>query len=290
MTSTFLDFLPAYQQRVNHALEEALPKATLYPTRLHQAMRYAVLNGGKRLRPALVYATAEIFNAATPTLLDNAACAIELIHSYSLVHDDLPAMDNDVLRRGRPTCHIEFDEATAILVGDALQSLAFECLAKTKLIMVSTVAEAAGSQGMAGGQAVDMISTEKLLDIHELKKMHQAKTGALIVAAVRLGALAHEDVKIEQLKALSSYAEHLGLAFQVKDDILDIESSTAELGKTQGKDAAQHKNTYPALLGLKEAKDYAEELYQQALSTLTIFDSRANKLRELVKYAIGRDH
>jgi geranylgeranyl pyrophosphate synthase len=281
------DFIKNYQVRVNNALEKILPAETQLSQRLHQAMRYSVLNGGKRIRPALVYATGEIFNAK-PELLDAAACSVELIHSYSLVHDDLPAMDDDVLRRGKPTCHIAFDEATAILAGDALQSLAFQCLAKTNLKMVNTLAIAVGSAGMVGGQEIDMMNTGKNVDLAELKQMHRLKTGALIIASVRMGVESAENVSEKQMYALMTYAEHLGLAFQVKDDILDIESSTADLGKTQGKDVEQHKNTYPGLLGLENAKRYAIELYEQAIKALEIFDERADHLRELVKYAVYR--
>jgi geranylgeranyl pyrophosphate synthase len=283
------NFLQQTQTRVDKALEKVLPSENQIPQRLHQAMRYSVLNGGKRLRPALVYATGALFHA-DPAILDHTACAVELIHAYSLVHDDLPSMDNDVLRRGKPTCHINFDEATAILAGDALQSLAFECIAHTNLTLVNILAKAAGSLGMAGGQAIDIGNTGNTLDIHALKQMHQYKTGALITAAVNMGAHANTNASAEQLKRLHTYAECLGLAFQVQDDILDVEASTEALGKTAGKDAQHHKPTFTSLLGLIPAKHYTQELYAQALEALTMFDRTADPLRALAAFAVERDH
>ena len=288
MSLAFQEFFQQCQQRVNHALENVLPDVKEIPTHLHTAMRYSVLEGGKRIRPALIYAAGEVTHAPTK-IMDAAACAIELIHAYSLVHDDLPAMDNDTLRRGKPTCHVAFGEATAILVGDALQSLAFECLADTKLIMLKELAEAAGSKGMVGGQQIDISHVGKKLELHALKQMHKYKTGALIVAAVRLGALAGE-VKPAELEALTTYAKHVGLAFQVHDDILDAQSTTEILGKTAGADAAQDKPTYTQILGVTPAIHYANELHEQALAALEPFDSRADHLRALAGYTVNRKY
>lgn len=289
MLLSIQDLLKNYQQRVNDALEKILPPANQMPSTLNTAMRYAVFNGGKRIRPALVYATGELLNAPVATL-DYAACALELIHSYSLVHDDLPAMDNDVLRRGKPTCHIAYGEATAILVGDALQSLAFECLANTNLTMVKELARACGAQGMAGGQQIDIINVGQSIDLTLLKQMHEYKTGALIVAAVRLGALASPQVTPDQLLALTKYAQNIGLAFQIFDDILDAQSTTAQLGKTAGSDQAHNKPTYVSLLGLPAATDYAKELYEQACAELTFWGSAANSLQALSQYIVQREN
>ena len=273
----------ASQARVDAALETLLvaPRAEL--ERLYQAMRYSVINGGKRVRPLLAYA----------------ACAVELIHAYSLVHDDLPAMDDDDLRRGQPTTHIAFDEAAAILAGDGLQALAFEVLADrernpldadTRLAMLASLAHAAGPAGMVGGQAIDLGAVGRQLDQAALETMHRHKTGALIEASVRLGALASGRSDAASLAALARYARAIGLAFQVQDDILDVESDTATLGKTQGKDQAHDKPTYPALLGLAAAKAYALELRDQALAALAPFDGRADALRELARYIVARRH
>lgn len=296
----FSHYLNACQERVNHALNLVLPAATQNPTVLHEAMRYATLNGGKRLRATLVYATGEIFNDSKDIsgdvylpLLDAAACAVELIHSYSLVHDDLPSMDNDTLRRGQPTCHVKYGEATAILVGDALQSLAFQCLANAKfssnLLVIAELAKSAGSLGMAGGQALDILHTGTTLTIDELKNIHEMKTGALIIAAVRMAALSSKHMTEQELKHLTQYAAYLGLAFQVQDDILDVTGSTHDLGKTSGKDQEQEKITYVSVLGLEKAKRYAEELSEKALECLNIFDQKADRLRELVRYAVSRE-
>lgn len=297
MNSSLSDYLQACQTRVNHALEKILPSEDKVPTRLHQAMRYAVLNGGKRLRPALVYATSELLNDPTEDIaarLDAAACAVELIHCYSLVHDDLPSMDNDTLRRGKPTCHVKYDEATAILVGDALQSLAFQCVSNSRvashILVLSELSKAAGSLGMAGGQALDIESTGKQLTIDELKHIHEMKTGSLIIASVRMAAFSSYDISEDQLKSLTQYASALGLAFQVQDDILDVEGSEENLGKTAGKDAAQDKNTYTKILGIEKAKQYAKELNKKAVESLEPFDHRADRLRELADYAISRQH
>ncbi len=260
-------------------------------------MRYTVLGGGKRVRPVLVYATGKALGLELDRL-DGPACAVELIHSYSLVHDDLPAMDNDDLRRGQPTCHKRFDQATAILTGDALQTLAFHVLchdktmnadSQTRLQMVDNLAIASGSRGMAGGQAMDLDSVGRELTMVELENMHIHKTGALILASVRMGYLAAQHADPEQIAGLDQYAKRIGLAFQVKDDILDIEGDTETLGKTQGKDQADSKPTYPALLGLDGARNLLQRLHSEALDGLTMFDERAAPLRWLAEYIVARN-
>ncbi|MCY1429074.1 Farnesyl diphosphate synthase [compost metagenome] len=259
-------------------------------------MRYSVMNGGKRVRPLLAYAACEALGSAAEQA-NGAACAVELIHAYSLVHDDLPAMDDDDLRRGQPTTHKKYDEACAILAGDGLQSLAFTALLeprlspqdeRTRLAMVQILAQAAGPAGMVGGQAIDLGSVGLKLDQQALEFMHRHKTGALIEASVTLGALASGRAEEAELKALQTYAKAIGLAFQVQDDILDVESDTATLGKRQGADIARDKPTYPALLGLDAAKAYALELRDQALQALQPFDSAAEPLRELARYIVER--
>lgn len=290
----------AYQQRCQTRVDAALESLFAEPrselARLYQAMRYSVINGGKRVRPLLVYAACEALEGNLDQA-DGAACAVELIHAYSLVHDDLPAMDDDDLRRGQPTTHIAYDEACAILAGDGLQSLAFEALADARnnpvdanlrLSMVQTLARAAGPAGMVGGQAIDLESVGRQLDQSALETMHRHKTGALIEASVQLGALASGNADADNLRSLQNYARAIGLAFQVQDDILDVESDTATLGKTQGKDEANHKPTYPALLGLAGAKAYAQELRDQALHALRPFAASAEPLRELARYIVER--
>jgi farnesyl diphosphate synthase len=294
------DALKAYmatcQERVEAALQRALPAENTLPARLHQAMRYSALSGGKRVRPLLVYAAGQAVGV-TPERLDIPACAVELIHAYSLVHDDLPAMDDDDLRRNQPTCHKAFDEATAILVGDALQTLAFQVLccgdhmqadAETRLKMLETLTRASGSRGMAGGQAIDLEAVGKELNLTELEILHIHKTGALIRAAVRLATLLNPDVGEEKTRALDRYAKCVGLAFQIRDDILDVEGETEILGKTQGKDKAQDKPTYPALLGLNGAREKAQELLQESLQCLERFGEEADPLRWIAEYIIGR--
>lgn len=292
------DYQAACQGRVDAALRRlfAAPRAELL--RLYQAMAYSVVNGGKRVRPLLAYAACEALGGGAERA-DGAACAVELVHAYSLVHDDLPAMDDDDLRRGQPTTHIAFDEACAILAGDGLQALAFEVLADaahnpqdadTRLAMVARLARAAGPAGMVGGQAIDLGSVGVQLDQAALETMHRHKTGALIEASVCLGALASGRSDAASLDALQRYARAIGLAFQVQDDILDVESDTATLGKTQGKDQAHDKPTYPALLGLDAAKAYALALRDQALAALEPFDQRADALRELARYIVARSH
>jgi len=286
------------QARVDAALENLLQAPSDELQRLYQAMRYSVVNGGKRVRPLLVYAACEALGG-TPERAEGAACAVELIHAYSLVHDDLPAMDDDDLRRGQPTTHKAFDEACAILAGDGLQALAFEVLAdarrnpqdaELRLEMSRTLAWAAGPAGMVGGQAIDLEAVGRRIDQKALETMHRHKTGALIEASVRLGALASGRSDEGSLAALAAYARAIGLAFQVQDDILDVESDTATLGKTQGKDQANDKPTYPALLGLDAAKAYALALRDQALAALESFDAGAEPLRALARYIVERRH
>ncbi|MEQ7920608.1 (2E,6E)-farnesyl diphosphate synthase [Xanthomonas sp. WHRI 1810A] len=290
------DYQALSSARVNAALDSLFVAPSPELTRLYDAMRYSVMNGGKRVRPLLVYAACEALRGAADQA-NGAACAVELIHAYSLVHDDLPAMDDDDLRRGQPTTHKAFDEACAILAGDGLQSLAFSVLtdarltpqsADTRLTMVSTLAQAAGPAGMVGGQAIDLGSVGLKLDQTALAFMHRHKTGALIEASVRLGALASGKASQDSLDALQTYARAIGLAFQVQDDILDVESDTATLGKRQGADIARDKPTYPALLGLEEAKHYALELRDQALDALQRFDDAAEPLRALARYIVER--
>ena len=292
MNSSFTDWMAATQGRTETALSRLLPARDSIPQRLHDAMRYATLGGGKRVRPLLVFAAGELSDAP-PERLAIAACAVELIHVYSLVHDDLPCMDNDVLRRGRPTCHIEFDEATALLVGDSLQTLAFELLAshplgQHQLEMITLLAQASGSCGMAGGQAIDLAAVGKPLEQAELELMHALKTGALIRAAVLLGALAGPPLSTEERQQLDRFAKRAGLLFQVVDDILDCTANTATLGKTAGKDAAADKPTYVTLLGLDAAREYAQDLRHEALAALSGFGARARRLTELADFICHR--
>ncbi|WP_305907392.1 (2E,6E)-farnesyl diphosphate synthase [Methylomarinum sp. Ch1-1] len=298
MSNALKDYLTACQNRVERALEARLPSDNILPRKLHEAMRYTVLDGGKRMRPLLTYATGKALNIAEDTL-DGPACAVEFIHVYSLIHDDLPAMDDDDLRRGKATCHVAYDEATAILTGDALQALAFETLAHdpsinatpaARLNMITSLAKASGSQGMVGGQAIDLESVGTQLTLPELENMHIHKTGALIRASVNMAALCKEDLDPTVGKKLDHYAKCIGLSFQVKDDILDEESDTETLGKTQGKDKDNDKPTYPALLGLSGAKQKAQELHEQALESLSDLGAEADLLRDLSLYIIERDH
>jgi farnesyl diphosphate synthase len=283
------------QSRVEAALERLLAPGEIVPQRLHQAMRYAVLGGGKRVRPLLAFAAGEV-TGADPARLEIVACAVECIHSYSLVHDDLPCMDDDVLRRGKPACHVEYDEATALLVGDSLQALAYQLLAEHRLAddalaqleMVRILATASGSRGMAGGQAIDLASVGRHLSLAELEHMHVHKTGALIRASVVLGARCGRPLAAEQLRSLERYAKCVGLAFQVVDDVLDQEGSTATLGKTAGKDAADNKPTYVSVLGTARAKSLAEELRVEAVSSLRDFGAAAGRLVELADFVVLR--
>lgn len=285
--------LQSYQARIEAVLERGLPSPEILPMRLHEAMRYSVLNGGKRMRPLLVYATGEALGVA-PDVLDIPAAAIELIHVYSLIHDDLPAMDDDVLRRGKPTCHCAFDEATAILAGDALQALAFQLIAQAheqlsaeqRLSMLQHLSFAAGSRGMVGGQAIDLAAVGKVLTELELEQMHIHKTGALIRSSVLLAAYTAPDLPAKQLNQLDHYAKCLGLAFQVQDDILDIESDTQTLGKTRGADEAAGKPTYPSIIGMSAAKRKLNELYLEAVAALEGLN--APLLLEIAEFTVKR--
>ena len=288
----------AYQSRVESAMERWLPDADVVPTRLHEAMRYAVLGGGKRVRPLLIYATGETLGIA-PERLDPAAAAVEMIHAYSLIHDDLPAMDDDDLRRGRPTCHRAFDEATAILAGDALQALALEVLAcdpacgatpAQRVAMLEILAHASGSRGMAGGQAIDLEAERTTQSLADLEAMHALKTGALMRAGILLALVAGGERPVAQHDALAKFGAAIGLAFQVRDDILDVEGATEVLGKPQGSDARHEKSTFPALLGLDGAKRRVAALRAEALASLEVFGEAAEPLRWMTAYIVDRDY
>lgn len=295
MTADFQDWARSRQVRIENSLQALLPATNVAPERLHDAMRYTVLGGGKRVRPLLAFAAGEL-NGADEERVTIAAAAVELIHAYSLVHDDLPCMDNDVLRRGKPTCHVEYGEAIALLAGDSLQSLAFQlmaeyCLADTpqvQLEMIKQLAQAAGSRGMAGGQAVDLSSVGKTLSLPELEFMHIHKTGALIRAAVMLGAHCGSRLTENQLTSLDHFAKCIGLAFQVVDDILDAEATTATLGKTAGKDAENNKPTYVSILGGNRARELAGELRRDAIQSLEGFGAMAERLRQVTDFIIQR--
>ena len=298
MTGELPPLLREFQCCTETALERWLPAANVEPHTLHEAMRYAVLGGGKRVRPLLVYATGTCLGMPS-SALDGPAVAVEMIHAYSLIHDDLPAMDDDDLRRGRPTCHKAFDEATAILAGDALQALAFHVLAHDRQIeagtgqrvqMIDTLAQASGSRGMAGGQAIDLAAVGQELSVAELENMHTHKTGALISACVRLGVLSKPVVENNVMQHLEHFGRCIGLAFQIRDDILDVEGSTETIGKPQGSDIARNKPTYPNLLGLDGAKSAAEELYQEAIANLDILAGTAEPLRWIADYIVKRDN
>ncbi len=290
-----LDFLETCRVRVDAELDRCIERSAA-SERLQEAMRYSVLGGGKRIRPALCLAAAKAVGQAGDQGL-TPACSVELIHAYSLIHDDLPAMDDDELRRGRPTTHIAFDEATAILAGDALQTLAFGLLAnnsegsaEARLAMIQELARASGSQGMVGGQAIDLESVGKTLSLSQLETMHRHKTGALIEASVRLGALTAPSVSEAALTDLTAYARALGLAFQVQDDLLDIEGDTEVIGKPQGSDAARAKPTYPALLGVAGAREHLAALLSSALESLRAFGPEADPLRAMADYVVARTH
>jgi geranylgeranyl pyrophosphate synthase len=284
------------QARLETCLSRWLPPAATHPASLHEAMRYAVLGSGKRIRPTLVYASGQAVGSDWEQL-DAPACAVEFMHAYSLVHDDLPAMDDDDLRRGKPSCHKAFGEAEAILAGDALQTLGiyvlthdkFACDSATRLRMIKTLALAAGSRGMVGGQMIDLAAAGRQLDIAELEDMHIHKTGALIRASVVLGALTCEGLAEEALEKLDHYAKCVGLAFQIRDDILDVEGQTDTLGKRSGADQSLQKSTYAALIGLDDARQRADELHEEALDSLSGFDERADPLRWISLYIIERD-
>ncbi|RRJ83607.1 (2E,6E)-farnesyl diphosphate synthase [Aestuariirhabdus litorea] len=289
-------YLEISQQRVDRHLQQLLASAPVGAERLREAMAYSLFNGGKRVRPMLVFASCEALGGDPEQALP-AAAAVELIHAYSLVHDDLPAMDDDDLRRGKPTCHIAYDEATAILAGDALQALAFEQLCQPvpthnsglQLQLVQLLARGAGLYGMVAGQAIDLAAVGKPLGLDQLEQMHNHKTGALICASVEMGARIG-GASADQLQRLQRYARAVGLAFQVQDDILDVEADTETLGKTQGADQALNKPTYPALLGLEGAKHKAQTLLEEALDALVPFNDQASPLRELARYIVHRSH
>jgi farnesyl diphosphate synthase len=292
---SFHAWMQAIRERTTTALDRQLPLSSHTPQRLHEAMRYACLNGGKRLRPILVHAAGEAAGAQ-PGTLDFCAAAVEMIHVYSLVHDDMPCMDDDTLRRGQPTCHVQYDEATALLVGDALQTQAFVTLSETPLqpatvnALVRTLAHAAGAAGMAGGQAIDLAAVGKQLDAAQLEQMHVLKTGALIRASIRMGGLAGESLTPEELELLDRFGKVLGLLFQVVDDILDCTASTDVLGKTAGKDAASDKPTYVSLMGLAGARSFANDLLAQAQQLIAPLDARANRLKEIALEIVQRTH
>ena len=288
--------LAAYRAQAERALDANLPAESVAPSNLHEAIRYAVLGPGKRIRPVLVYATGEALGVEL-SQLDNPAVAVELIHAYSLIHDDLPAMDDDDLRRGRPTCHRAFDEATAILAGDAIQALAFEVLVSGQhavperlVAMVQELAIASGSRGMAGGQAIDLAAVGTSLNLEQLENMHLHKTGALIRASIRLGYLSSENVDTELATRLDAYARCIGLAFQVQDDVLDVEGDTEVIGKPQGSDIESNKPTYPNLLGLDGAKQTAISLCEEAIENVSILGDAGNTLSSLARYIVERDH
>jgi farnesyl diphosphate synthase len=282
------------QAQAEQALAGFLPPAGSVPARLHEAMRYTVLGGGKRVRPLLAWASGALFDA-DPQALARAAAAVEMIHAYSLVHDDMPCMDDDALRRGKPTVHVAYDEATALLVGDALQAQAFQVLAEATTVpparlvtMLRLLAQAAGSNGMCGGQAIDLASVGLALSLEQLEHMHQLKTGAMLRVSVLLGALAGRDLAPTELEALAAYSKAIGLAFQVVDDILDATADSATLGKTAGKDAADNKPTYVSILGLEPSRELAEKLRGQAHDALAPFGEQALRLRELADLIVQR--
>ena len=289
------EILEQYAGRVNRQLEKLLPGEFNPPSKLHQAMRYAVLSNGKRIRPILLYATGEALGVP-PDRLDSPASAVELIHSYSLIHDDLPAMDDDDLRRGRPTCHKAFDEATAILAGDAIQALAFSVLAndianspERRIAMIQLLAECTGSQGMVGGQAIDLASVDKRLNEEEIQNMHRLKTGALIKASVLMAVTANQTEDTETIGRFTRFAELIGLAFQIRDDILDIQSDTEILGKPQGSDAAQNKPTYPSIVGIEEAENTSSELLSLACKEMDRMNLQWETLYTVSQFIVTRN-
>ena len=292
-TLSFEDWVRAHGQRTELALDNLLDATNANPARLHEAMRYAAQGGGKRIRPLLVYAAGALSDDSNPIALDAAAVAIECIHAYSLVHDDLPCMDDDDLRRGRPTVHKAFDEATALLVGDALQTRAFEilanaqCDADTRLAMIGALVSASGSRGMAGGQAIDLDSVGKKLDLAGLKQMHAMKTGALLSCSVQMGGIAAK-LNPTQMQHLQNYSQALGLAFQIVDDVLDVTADSQTLGKTPGKDAANDKPTYVTLMGLDYAQKAAKDLQETAIASLESFGPKAQALKDLALLVVNR--
>jgi farnesyl diphosphate synthase len=294
MTAGFDDWMKTVQAQVEQQLSDFLPPASQVPHKLHEAMRYTTLGGGKRVRPLLVYAAGALFGAPAAARA-RASAAVEMIHVYSLVHDDMPCMDDDALRRGKPTVHVAYDEATALLVGDALQAQAFGVLAEMdsvppqrQVAMLRLLAQAAGSAGMCGGQAIDLDSVGLTVSLEQLERMHQLKTGAMLRVSVVLGALAGRELEPFELAALATYSNAIGLAFQVVDDILDATADSATLGKTAGKDAADNKPTYVSILGLEPSKALAEKLRSDAHQALAPFGEKANRLRELADLIVQR--
>ncbi|GGY80984.1 polyprenyl synthetase family protein [Pseudoduganella plicata] len=294
MSGSFQDWMKSVQAGTETDMSAYLPAGDVVPTKLHAAMRYALLGGGKRVRPLLVHAAGAL-SGADARALSRAAAAVEMIHAYSLVHDDMPCMDDDELRRGKPTVHVAYDEATALLVGDALQAQAFKVLADADTVpparqvaMLRLLAQAAGSAGMCGGQAIDLDSVGLALSLEQLERMHQLKTGALLRAAVVLGALAGKDLLPAELQALDDYSRAIGLAFQVVDDVLDATADSATLGKTAGKDAADNKPTYVSILGLEPSIALAEQLRQDAHAALVPFGDNALRLREIADLIVQR--
>lgn len=288
-----VEYLHLCRARVDHYLRDLI--AGLPPGRLSDAMAYSLLNGGKRIRPTLCYAAAELFAPITP-LVHRTAAAVELIHAYSLIHDDLPAMDNDDLRRGNPTCHIAFDEATAILAADALQTLAFDVLsipgenAAIQLDLIRRLSAASGARGMVLGQSLDLEATDSVLSPEQLERVHRHKTGAIISASVAMGAISSLQASREDLETLERFSSAVGLAFQVKDDILDVEGATETLGKQQGADAALNKSTYTAMLGIAGAKAKLDQLHQDAIAALEPYGVRSHLLQSLASYIVERSH
>lgn len=294
MSKATADEFALWRERVDAVLSEALPSGDVAPQRLHSAMHHAVMLGGKRMRPLLAYASAQAVHPDFDlALVDPASAAVELVHAYSLVHDDLPSMDDDELRRGQPTVHVKYDEATAVLTGDALQTLAFEVIADApwdatvKVSVLQSLACASGVRGMCGGQALDLDATGKQISLDQLRLLHSMKTGALIVSAVEMGALL-AGASAQQLETLRDFAKDLGVAFQIRDDILDIEGDSQTLGKTAGKDVEQDKSTYPALLGLNESKALLEEIFGRMQKTLEPFGPSAQALRALAELTVRR--
>lgn len=295
-SQTFLQRIPGYTKRLAGVLDEALPPADQSPARLHEAMRYAVFSGGKRIRPLLVYAAGECLSVA-PAKLDAPAAAIELIHAFSLVHDDLPAMDNDDLRRGQPTLHRRFDEATAILAADALQPLAFQVIANASALsdtevrtVLTIIAAACGSVGMTGGQSIDLASEGKNLSMAEITDMHSLKTGALMRASIMSAAALRHDLSTGEIAALDRFSRDIGLAFQIRDDILDVQGETAVIGKQAGADQKLAKATWPALFGIEDARRHCLELSESAMRQLEKFGNSADPLRQLANFIVERIH
>lgn len=292
----FPAILQQWQQRIEAALNACLPHHSTSPARLHEAMRYSVLGSGKRVRPALVYATGKTLGLSE-SMVDSAAVAVEMIHAYSLIHDDLPAMDDDDLRRGRPTCHKAFDEATAILAGDALQVLAFSVLANSqqldpsvRVTLIGLLAHASGTFGMAGGQALDLAAAGKNIGLDSINEIHDRKTGALISASVLMAAACKPDLEASSLEALANYARCIGLAFQIQDDLLDIEGDPSVLGKATGADQMHNKPTYPKIAGVAQAHAEVKRLHNQGIAALASFGSHASLLKDLADWLVLRKH